>query len=181
MKKQVSIFLCVLLLCALLPTQAFAATVGGYYISSAGACVLDYETGEVLYEYNGNTPRVPASMTKIATSDSPRNPRSTAMDTNITGSTTIFTMEAVTEYFRTAFALRKLNSPPMQISASGEAIRARYSRERLMTCGYFTPIREERSPSTTPITMGFFRTARAVFATLPLYPYARPAMWPAVK
>ena len=65
MKKQVSILLCVLLLCTLLPTQAFAATVGGYYISSAGACVLDYETGEVLYEYNGDTPRVPASMTKI--------------------------------------------------------------------------------------------------------------------
>lgn len=44
---------------------AEAASVGGNYISSSGACVMDYETGEVLYEYNGNIPRVPASMTKI--------------------------------------------------------------------------------------------------------------------
>ena len=44
---------------------ADAAYVGGQYISSAGACVMDYETGEILYEYNGNVPRVPASMTKI--------------------------------------------------------------------------------------------------------------------
>lgn len=42
-----------------------AAYVGGDYISSAGACVMDYDTGEILYEYNGNTTRVPASMTKI--------------------------------------------------------------------------------------------------------------------
>lgn len=34
-------------------------------ISSQGACVMDYYTGEVLYERNGNVPRVPASMTKI--------------------------------------------------------------------------------------------------------------------
>ena len=37
----------------------------GPSISSQGACVMDFQTGEVLYEYNGNTPRVPASMTKI--------------------------------------------------------------------------------------------------------------------
>ncbi len=65
MKRQISILLCVMLLFAFLPTQAFAAAVGGNYISSAGACVMDYDTGDVLYEYNGNTPRVPASMTKI--------------------------------------------------------------------------------------------------------------------
>ncbi len=65
MKKRLSILLCAVMLIALLPAQAYAATVGGSYISSAGACVMDYETGEVLYEYNGNTPRVPASMTKI--------------------------------------------------------------------------------------------------------------------
>ncbi len=65
MKKRISILLCAVMLMALLPASAFAATVGGNYISSAGACVMDYETGEVFYEYNGNTPRVPASMTKI--------------------------------------------------------------------------------------------------------------------
>ena len=47
--------------------QAQAAYVGSSYISSAGACVMDYETGEVLYELGGYTPRVPASMTKIMT------------------------------------------------------------------------------------------------------------------
>ncbi len=46
-------------------TESDAAPIGGTYISSAGACVLDYETGEIYYEYNGYTPRVPASMTKI--------------------------------------------------------------------------------------------------------------------
>ena len=65
MKKQTLVLLCVLLLAALFPTQVFAASVGGTYISSQGACVMDYETGEVLYSYNGDTPRVPASMTKI--------------------------------------------------------------------------------------------------------------------
>lgn len=42
-----------------------AASVAGKEIASQGACVMDYETGEILYEYNGNVPRVPASMTKI--------------------------------------------------------------------------------------------------------------------
>lgn len=42
-----------------------AAPIGNSSITSQGACVMDYETGEVLYEYYGNTPRVPASMTKI--------------------------------------------------------------------------------------------------------------------
>ena len=45
--------------------SAMAAQVGGVSISSQGACVMDYETGEVLYEHNGNKARVPASMTKI--------------------------------------------------------------------------------------------------------------------
>ncbi len=34
-------------------------------IASQGACVMDYDTGEILYEYNGDVMRVPASMTKI--------------------------------------------------------------------------------------------------------------------
>ncbi len=44
-----------------------AASVNGNYISSKGACVMDYETGEVLYHHDGYTPRVPASMTKLMT------------------------------------------------------------------------------------------------------------------
>ena len=65
MKKQISILLCFVFLCILWPVPASAATVGGSYLSSQGACVIDYETGDVLYSYNGDTPRVPASMTKI--------------------------------------------------------------------------------------------------------------------
>lgn len=65
MKKTV-IFLVVfqLIFCSV---TASAATVGGKYVSSAGACVMDCETGDVLYEYGGNTPRVPASLTKLMT------------------------------------------------------------------------------------------------------------------
>ncbi len=45
--------------------SASAAYVGSSYISSQGACVIDYDTGDIYYEYNGYSPRVPASMTKI--------------------------------------------------------------------------------------------------------------------
>lgn len=64
-KKTFLAFALVLIQCVLIISPANAATAGGNYISAAGACVMDYETGEILYEYNGNTPRVPASMTKI--------------------------------------------------------------------------------------------------------------------
>lgn len=66
MKRKISV-----LLCAIMAFQLFfistsnAAYIGNNTISSSGACVMDYNTGEVLYEYNGNIPRVPASMTKI--------------------------------------------------------------------------------------------------------------------
>ncbi len=50
---------------AMLTGTVSAASVGGINITSQGACVMDYETGEILYEYNGNVKRVPASMTKI--------------------------------------------------------------------------------------------------------------------
>lgn len=46
---------------------ARAAYVGDKYITSAGACVMDCDTGEILYELNGSAARVPASMTKIMT------------------------------------------------------------------------------------------------------------------
>ena len=46
-------------------TTAHAAKVGNTSISAAGACVMDFETGDILYSYYGDTPRVPASMTKI--------------------------------------------------------------------------------------------------------------------
>ena len=42
-----------------------AASIGSKNISSQGAFVMDYETGEELYSYNGDIPRAPGSMTKI--------------------------------------------------------------------------------------------------------------------
>ncbi len=56
----------VLMLCNICSTVQ-AAYAGDKYVSASGACVMDYETGEVLYEYYGYTPRVPASMTKVMT------------------------------------------------------------------------------------------------------------------
>ncbi len=36
-------------------------------VTSIGACVMDFESGEILYQKNGDTPYVPASMTKVMT------------------------------------------------------------------------------------------------------------------
>ncbi|MCL2153865.1 MAG: D-alanyl-D-alanine carboxypeptidase [Oscillospiraceae bacterium] len=47
------------------PTQVLAAYVGNTEISSKGAVVMDFDTGLVLYSYNENTQRVPASTLKI--------------------------------------------------------------------------------------------------------------------
>lgn len=65
MKKIISILIVFQIMT--LSVTANAAYVGNAYISSAGACVMDFETGDVLYEYNGYTPRVPASLTKLMT------------------------------------------------------------------------------------------------------------------
>lgn len=65
-KKIISLSIVLTILMSMLwVTEAGAVKIGSNTITSQGACVMDYETGEVLYEYNGNTPRVPASMTKI--------------------------------------------------------------------------------------------------------------------
>jgi len=65
-RKQVSIIVViVIVLSVLTPGLASAADVGGKEISSKGACVLDFETGLMIYGYNEYTPRVPASMTKL--------------------------------------------------------------------------------------------------------------------
>ena len=49
----------------LTPGAAFAATAPT--ISAQGAIVMDYDTGQVLYEKNADTPRSAASMTKVMT------------------------------------------------------------------------------------------------------------------
>lgn len=65
-KKRLTIFTCILM-CVIFVLPAQAANIGGNQISSQGACVMDFETGQILYEHNGNVPRVPASMTKLMT------------------------------------------------------------------------------------------------------------------
>lgn len=65
-KRLISMMLCILMILPMCGTLTVdAAYAGGSYISASGACVMDYNTGEILYEHNGNIPRVPASMTKI--------------------------------------------------------------------------------------------------------------------
>lgn len=49
----------------LIPGAAFAANAPA--INAPGAIVMDYDTGQVLYEKNADTPRSAASMTKIMT------------------------------------------------------------------------------------------------------------------
>ena len=59
MKRTISAFAAIAIFMQLFfVIPAGAASVGGSYISSSGACVMDYDTGEVLYEYNGNVPRL---------------------------------------------------------------------------------------------------------------------------
>jgi len=67
--KQISLFLTIILIisCAGFQKPAFAATVGDASITAAGAILMDFETGRVLYEHNADVFRPPASMTKLMT------------------------------------------------------------------------------------------------------------------
>jgi len=48
-----------------LPITVFAALIGNEEISSEAAIIIDFDSGLVIYEYNADKLRVPASMTKI--------------------------------------------------------------------------------------------------------------------
>ena len=64
--KRISLFIATIFILQLFFTVgASAAQVDGNYITSSGACVMDYETGDILYQYNGYNNRSPASMTKL--------------------------------------------------------------------------------------------------------------------
>ncbi len=67
MKKSIGALIICLVMCVnvFMPVTITAAKLGSTTITSQGACVMDFQTGEVLYEYNGYVRRVPASMTKI--------------------------------------------------------------------------------------------------------------------
>lgn len=56
-----------LLIVAILFTPGAAFAANAPAISAPGAIVMDYDTGQVLYEKNADTPRSAASMTKIMT------------------------------------------------------------------------------------------------------------------
>ena len=62
-KTSKFILICVIFVYAL-SSFAFASDLG---ISSKGACIIDYETGDILYGYNETLPLVPASITKLIT------------------------------------------------------------------------------------------------------------------
>lgn len=64
MTKRITGLLMAFLIIMTVPAMA-DTYVGGKYISSKGACILDFETGEMLFGYNENVPMVPASMTKL--------------------------------------------------------------------------------------------------------------------
>jgi len=55
----------IIILIIITPVQAWAAKVGNTEISSKAAVVIDYDTGLLLYGYNEDTLRVPASTIKI--------------------------------------------------------------------------------------------------------------------
>ncbi len=57
----------IMIICAFANTNAFAAPLGSSSISSQGAFIMDYNTGEELYSYKPDSPRAPGSMTKVMT------------------------------------------------------------------------------------------------------------------
>ena len=65
-KKHTTVILLIIVIFTLvIPTQAIAASIGDHELSSQGALVMDFETGHVLFSYEPNVQRPPASMIKI--------------------------------------------------------------------------------------------------------------------
>jgi len=65
-KKLIALTILVVMIFSFtIPLTAFAAPIGNEEISSEAAIVIDFDSGLVIYEYNADALRVPASMTKI--------------------------------------------------------------------------------------------------------------------
>ena len=66
-RKHISFLVTIVAIFHLAPggTQMVAASVNGHAITSKGACVIDYDTGVLLFGYEENTRRPPASMIKL--------------------------------------------------------------------------------------------------------------------
>lgn len=94
-------FVIILIIQVFTASYAGAATVGDKYISSQGACVMDFETGEILYEHNGYIRRSPASMTKVMSLYciySELEKRSITLDTPVPISRRVYDLPVVTDY-----------------------------------------------------------------------------------
>lgn len=61
LRKSIS----VIIIFVIATSCAYAANIGNESISSQGAVVMDFDTGSILYSYNGDKAFVPASMTKV--------------------------------------------------------------------------------------------------------------------
>ena len=132
MTKRILIILTVLSVMVSAVVPAGAARIGNTSITSAGACVMDYETGEVLYEYNGNTPRVPASMTKIMNVyciyDALKNGEIT-LDTPVPISANVYAksrnsvyQSVLPLYYNTTYTVNEMLDVIIAYSASGAAV-----------------------------------------------------------
>ena len=77
--RLTALLLILALLTGLLPAASAASQPAEPRIAADSAIVIDYDTGETLYEKDADTMRVPASMTKVMTAyiifeEPPRSP-----------------------------------------------------------------------------------------------------------
>jgi len=65
-RKIIALSILVMIILSLtIPITVFAAFIGNEEISSEAAIIIDFDSGLVIYEYNADALRVPASMTKL--------------------------------------------------------------------------------------------------------------------
>ncbi len=99
--KKAPVIITIIVLVLSICLSAYAAYVDDEYISSQGACVMDYETGTVLYEYNGYRGFSPASMTKVMSLYciySELEKQSISLDTVVPISENVFSVPVRTNY-----------------------------------------------------------------------------------
>jgi len=93
------------------PITVFAALIGNEEISSKAAIVIDFDSGLVIYEYNADAPRVPASMTKLISSY-------IVFDAIRDGVVSFDTIVATTEEISRFSYMRDFSNIPMPLGSS---------------------------------------------------------------